>query len=266
MKNSSIAILVNRKIQRLLNQNNKLGTSFSLYSQKNIFTDQVHENTKKHADYHRLHNASSSLYTTREYSKHRNYNDFETGLMLFSRFTTPYLAEEEIAANAHECSALTIFLALSIPNLPIPAQVNRAIVTNSGDNASDILHEFVIIGEVTGNGTCVKIPMDELKLFLRKNLLPQSEMPWGVDAAFNVVCPLKEYIEHLGLAISYATRTGRRALGSPKNSLISAQDISLKALHAMISYGHLLAVEVTQKSKRLNISENEGKLNYSDFL
>ncbi|WP_354009536.1 hypothetical protein [Endozoicomonas lisbonensis] len=196
-----------------------------------------------------------------------NHNDYEAGRRLYDHCMTPGLAEEGIAANAHECTALVIYSALSSTNL---VQVNRAIVLDPGRTPSRrILHEFAIIGEVTGNKTRVAMPMDGIAGFLTKKLLPRSELPWAVDAAFNVVCPLKDYINNLGQAISTVNQAGTSGQAEGNNRLPPLQigpEITPMAFYALISGGHLLAIEVTQKSTRLNISENEGKLNYSDFF
>ena len=259
MKNSFIANSVNATVQGLLSQHNILGTSLNTYSQKHFFTDCVDKITQLHAEYPRLQKASDFLYTSREYCRLQNYNDYETGRMLFDHCMTPSLAEEGIAANAHECSALAIFSALSSTNL---AQVNRAIVITPGNKPSRrILHEFVIIGEVTGNETCVVMTMSKIAHFLTENLLPQSEPPWVIDAAINIVCQLTEYTGQLGLAMTaYKGQTGSQ------QPLHIGPEITPTSFYGLVINGDLLAVEVTPKSTRLKISENEGKLNFNDLL
>ncbi|MCW7554285.1 hypothetical protein NX722_17000 [Endozoicomonas gorgoniicola] len=266
MKNSFIANSVNRTVQGLLGEHNTLGTSFNLYSQKRFSLDQVHEKIQTHAAYPRLKSASIFLYAARHHSMMSNHNDYEAGRRLYDHCMTPY-ADNGIAANAHECAALVIYSALSSTSL---VQVNRAIVLGSGDNPSrKILHEFAIIGEVTGNATCVTMPMDRIAVFLRKKLLSRSETPWAVDAAFNVVCPLKVYINCLGQAISNvatAEKSGQAKGYKKQPPLLIGPEVSPTAFYAMVSDGDLLAVEVTQGSERLNISENEGNLNLNDFF
>ena len=267
MKNDFIANSVNTTVQRLLGQYNTLGTSFNLYSQKRFFLDQVHEKILKHPAYSRLKSASSFLYMSREYCMLRNHNDYEAGRRLYDHCMTPYLADEGIAANAHECTALVIYSALSSTSL---VQVNRAIVLDPGATPSrNILHEFAIIGEVTGNTTCAVMPMNRIADFLTKKLLPRSEPPWAVDAAFNVVCELKDYINHLGQAISNVTpakESGQAAGNKRQPPLLIGPEVSPMVFYAMVSTADLLTVEVTQKSARLKVSESEGKLNYSDFF
>ncbi|MCW7552431.1 hypothetical protein NX722_07195 [Endozoicomonas gorgoniicola] len=180
---------------------------------------------------------------------------------------TPGLADEGIAANAHECAALVIYSALSCTNL---VQVNRAIVMNPGQTPSrKILHEFAIIGEVTGNTTCVAMPANRIADYLTDKLLPMSEPPWAVDAAFNIVCPLKDYINYLSQAICNfipAEKIGSTGGNNRQPPLLIGPDISPMAFYAMVSCGELLAVEVTPKSTRLKISENEGILNCNDLF
>ncbi|UYM15712.1 hypothetical protein [Endozoicomonas euniceicola] len=264
MKNSFIANSVNTTVQKLLGKHNILGTSLNIYSQKSFFMDHVGENIKQNAAYPRLKKASSFLYTSRKFCELRNHNDYETGRILFNHCMNPFLAKEGIAANAHECSALTIFSALSSTDL---IQVNRAIVTTPGNNPSGkILHEFVIIGEVTGNKTCVVMRMNDIAHFLAKNLLPRSERPWVVDAAINIVCPLTQYIEQLGLAISSVNLAADKEQTDGLHPLHIGPEITPMGFYGLISGGYLLAIEVTPKSTRLNISESKGELNYNDFF
>ena len=267
MKNSFIANSVNRTVQSLLGEHNTLGTSFNLYSQKRFFLDQVHEKIQTHAAYPRLKSASNFLYSARKHSMLSNHNDYEAGRRLYDHCVAPYSSDNGIAANAHECTVLVIYSALSGTSL---VQVNRAIVMSPGKAPSrKILHEFAIIGEVTGNATCVEMPMDRIAVFLTTKLLPRSETPWAVDAAFNVVCPLKIYINCLGQAISNvaaAEESGQAAGYKKQPPLLIGPEVSPMAFYAMVTGGDLLAVEVTQRSARLNISENEGNLNYNDFF
>ena len=275
MKNSFVANAVNAAVQTVLGQCSTLGISFNIYSQKNLSCENVDEKTKEHTAYPRLKRAADFLYSFRHYCKLKNYNEYQAGYHLVDNyFLDPY--PEEMAASAYECTVLAIYVALESGRLN---QVNRALVIiDRGDSASKrVLHEFVIIGEITGDEICVEFPMGEVGSYVAKNLLYQSEPPWAVDAAFNLACPLAQYPHMLGQAVSSAAggaALNQSGMGTPDTKTAQKShvlyqigpEITPMAFYALVSGGNVLTVEVTRQSKRLDISENDGVLNYNDFF
>ncbi len=287
MNNRFIANTVNAAVQNLLHHFDTLGNSFNDYSQADFFSKKKQTVRKAHNRYHQSKEASEFLFGFRSFCQKENYNEYETGRYLYNLCATSDF--KGIAANPAECTALAIYIALKGRNLD---QINRALVIDKGALIrKKVLHQFVIIGEVAGDNTSAEFPLCDVGNYLKNNLLPQSEPPWALDAAFNLACSLEQYPEKLGTAISLCTEVDSvfekirppiaevlgwtkdqtRILGSERAARVESlyqvgPEIPPMAFYNLVFGGNLLTQIVTPQSTRVNLSKNDGTLNSNDLF
>ncbi|UYM15724.1 hypothetical protein [Endozoicomonas euniceicola] len=287
MNNSFVANAMNKAVQNFLSENATLGDSIQRPGQKSFTSDNV--DAVKHAQegYHRVKKAADFIFSFRSFCRQEGYNEYETGRYLSSLSATPDF--QGCACNPAECSALAVYFTLRAKNLD---QVNIAIVLDP-ENVQNrqVLHEFVIIGEVTGEATAVSFLLKDVDSFLSSNLLAQSDPPWVIDATLDLACPLVDYPQQLGNAISKITHEGDvlskvrpplgkvhhlgdrtlRRMGSERaNKLLHlyqfGQEVEPMAMYNLIYAGKVVAIEVTPGSKRIEISENDGLISSGTFF
>ena len=287
MNNSFVANAMNKAVQNFLSTNATLGDSIQRPGRKSFASDDVDVVKEAQEGYHRVKKAADFIFSFRSFCRQQQYNEYETGRYLSTLSASTGF--DGCACNPAECCALAVYFTLRAKNLD---QVNIAIVLDPEDvEDRRVLHEFVIIGEVTGNKRAESFLLKEVESFLRSSLLPRSEPPWVIDATLDLACPLVDYPQQLGNAISKITHPGDvlskvrpplgkvhhlgdrtlRRMGSERSKKLLnlyqfGMEVEPMAMYNLIYSGKVVAIEVTPGSKRIEISENDGLISSGTFF
>ena len=290
MNNESIAKSVNTEIQLRLRAFGNMQSSFNVYADADFLSKNPSLVLKAHEAYVGSKAAADYLFAFRKFCKERGYNEYETGRYLFNLcFTKDF---NSLYANPSECTAMAIYLALRKGHSTLD-QVSHALVIDHHykRHLTKVLHQFAVVGEVPAKNEDIKVPLRKVGTFLHNRLPAQIDQPWAIDATFNLTCPLSEYPTLLGSAISMMTKEDSvfekvrppiatvmgwtekniKVLGGATEKKLKdryqiANSMQPMAFYNSVFNAELLLMLVTQRSTRLDISENDGAIGSSTLF
>lgn len=290
MNNESIAKTVNAEIQLRLRAFGNMQSSFNVYADADFLSKNPSLVLKAHEAYTGSKVAADYLFGFRKFCKEQDYNEYETGRYLFNQcFTKGF---NSLYANPPECAAMAIYLALR-KNHNTLDQVSRALVIDHHykQHLTKVLHQFAVVGEVPAKNEDIRLPFRKVGTFLHSSLPTRIDQPWAIDATFNLACPLSEYPTLLGNAVSLMTKEDSvfekvrppiatvmgwsekniRVLGSATEKKLKdryqiANSMQPMAFYNSVFNAELLLMLVTQRSMRLDISENDGAIGSSTLF
>ena len=284
MNNEYIAKTVNTEIQLRLRAFGNMQSSFNVYADADFLSKEPSQVIKAHEAYVGSKAAADYLFAFRKFCQAQNYNEYETGRYLFNQCYTKDF--HSLYANPAECAAMAIYLALRKGRSTLDQVTHALVVEHHYErHLTKVLHQFAVVGEVPAHEEDIKVPLRRVGTFLHNRLPAQIDRPWAIDPTFNLVCPLSEYPELLGNAISLMTQedsvfekvrppiatvmgwTERsvRVLGSAMEKKLKERYQIANSMQPMAFYNYvfnaeLLLMLVTQRSERLEISENDGAI------